>query len=79
MLYFNLSQIMQTRLPVTVLSQILRNPLGKKNVPGVCAIHDSLGDVHSRASDIRPVIDVPNRVHRTAMNPHAQVNMRMIL
>ena len=70
-LYFYLAQIMEPRFPVTVLSQILGHPLGKKNVPVVCAIHDSLSDIHSCASDIRSVIDVRNWIHRTAVNPHA--------
>ena len=64
---------------MSVLREVLGNPLGEKNVAGVCQVHDSLSDVRPCTGDICFVIYVGNNVDGTAVNPHPQVNMLMIL
>src|SRR5207248_1251985 len=38
-LYFALAQIVQVRLPMPVLGQIVGHVSGQKNMPGIAAIH----------------------------------------
>src|SRR5438128_1550883 len=47
MLYLALAQIVQVRLPVPVLGQILRHMPGQKNMSRIAAIQHPLGDVDS--------------------------------
>ena len=49
---FKFAQFLQTRPPLRILLEVVRHALGKKNVPGVAAVHHPLGDVNARASDI---------------------------
>src|SRR5207249_6785374 len=46
-LYLTLPEIMQVRLPVAVLGQVVGHMPGQKNVPRIAAIHYPLGDIDS--------------------------------
>jgi hypothetical protein len=42
---FAFTKIMQARLPMPVLAQVLRHVRGQKNVPGIAAIQYSLRNI----------------------------------
>ena len=46
-LHFALAQIVQVRLPVSILGQIFRHVRGQKNMAGIAAIQHSLGNIDS--------------------------------
>src|SRR5205823_10963804 len=46
-LYLTLTQIMQVRLPVALLGQVVGHMPGQKNVPRIAAIHYPLRDLDS--------------------------------
>ena len=46
---------------------------------GIAAIEHSLGDIDSRACQCRLVVNVLDSIDRTAVNPHPDLNVRMIL
>src|SRR6266568_7820783 len=78
-LHFALAQIVQVRLPVPVLGQILCHMLGQKNMPGITTIHDALCDVESRPCHVRFVVNIPDRSDGAAVNSHTQLDAGMIL
>ena len=45
--HFALAQIVQVRLPMPVLGQIVGHMPGQKNMPGIAAIHHPLRDIDS--------------------------------
>ena len=53
--YFAFSEIMEVRLPMSVLLQIFGDAFREENVSGVAAIHHALGHVNARAGDVRPL------------------------
>jgi hypothetical protein len=79
MFHFALAQIVQVRLPVTVLGQVVCQMLRNKYMASISAIHDTLRDVDPCSSDIRPVVDIDGLIDWAAVNSHAYPDMRMIL
>ena len=77
MLYFDFAQIVQALLPLAILRQVVGDSLGKKNVAGIATIHDSLRNIDPSASDIRSIVHIGNAADRTAVNAHAQLQLRM--
>jgi hypothetical protein len=57
-LHLTLAQIVQVRLPVPVLGQILRHVPGQKNMPGIAAIQHPLRDIYSRSCKVCFVVDI---------------------
>src|SRR4029453_14404806 len=47
-----LAQIVQVRLPVAIARQVFGHMRGQKNVSGISAIQNPLGDVDSRSSKV---------------------------
>src|SRR4029453_14718470 len=78
-LHLPLAQIVQVRLPVPVLSQILRHVPGQKNMPGIAAIQHPLRDIYSRSCKVRFVVHIGDSVNRATVNSHPHLNTRMIL
>ena len=79
MLHFALAQIVQARLPMPVLAQVLRHVRGQKNMPGIAAIQHSLRNIDSRTGYVRFLVNINDSVDRTAVNSHPQPDLRMIL
>ena len=79
MLHFTLSQIVQMRLPMSVLFEIFGDMFGQQDVTGVAAVHYSLRHVDSSPGDIRPLVDINNSADRTAVYAHAQPQFWMFL
>jgi hypothetical protein len=73
------AQIVQTSLPVPILSQIFRNMCGQKNMSRIATIQDSLRHIDSRPCHVRFLINIRDSVDRTAVNSHPQLDARMIL
>ena len=79
MLHFALAQIVQTRLPLAILLEVLRNPSRKEDVTGITAIHHPLRHVDPGAGDVGPPTHVGHFAHRAAMNSHSHRDLRMLL
>src|SRR5213082_3860480 len=52
MLYLPLAEVVQVRLPVTVLSQVVHHMFGQENMSGITAIHYPLRNIDSGSSYI---------------------------
>ena len=74
MFHFELTELMQVRVPARIRREIVRDPLGQKNVVRITAVHHPLGYVHPGPSEIRTVVYIHDFVDRPAVNPHAQRN-----
>ena len=77
--HFTLAEIMQIRLPVIVLLQILGRVFRNQDVTGVATIHHALRDVDAGTGNVRPLVYVDNLAHRSTVNSHSQLNVRMAL
>ena len=77
MFYFHFAQIVQPRLPLPIVHEIVRHSLRKKNVSGVSAIHDALRDVYSSAGNVGLLIQVSDFIYRAAVNSHSQPQLRL--
>src|SRR5439155_20572579 len=77
-LYFTLTQIVQARLPVSILGQIFRHVRGQKNMPGIPAIQHPLRDIDSRPGYDRFVVNIGDSMDWAAVNAHPHLNMRII-
>ena len=79
MLYGALAQIMKICAPLARVRQIFGDPLGKKDVPCIAAIHHPLCNVNSSACNVRSTIDIPNFIDRPAVNSHPKLQLRILL
>ena len=70
-LYFPLPEVVQVRLPVAVLSEVVRHMLGQENMSGVAAIHYPLSHVDSGSSYIGAVIHIGDLIDRATVNAHS--------
>ena len=70
MLHFARAQIVEISPPVAYFGQIFHNVGRQKNVSGIAAVKHPLGDIDSRARDIRLLVNVYDAIHRTTMNSH---------
>src|ERR1700693_6480305 len=66
----HIPEIVQIGLPPARLGQIIRHPFGNKDVPGVSAIHDSLGDIDPSPGNVFALVDVGHVVDWSAVNSH---------
>ena len=78
-LHFTLTQIVQARLPVSILGQIFRHVCGQKNMPCIATIQHPLRDIDSRSCKVRFVVNIGDPIDRAAVNSHPHLNMRMPL
>src|SRR6202011_2712483 len=78
-LHFALAQVVQVGPPMAILGEIFRHAFREKNMSGVAAIHDALGDVDAGPGDVRPLIYVGHSVDRSAVNAHANLQFGVIL
>ena len=78
MFYFVFAQIVQIRLPVSILRQIVGDMLRQENVASIAAVHDALGYVNSRPGNIERVVNVSNLIDRPAVNSHSQTNIGIL-
>ena len=76
MFYPRIPNVMQGFSPVANLSKEVRRLFRNKNMSGIAAIHDPLGNVHASSSHIQIGIDVSNLIDRSRMNPHAEADCR---
>ena len=53
---FAFAEFVQMRLPVSVMTEILRDALRKQNVSGIATIHHALRHVDAYAGDIGPLV-----------------------
>ena len=74
-----LAEVVQERLPVTILREVVGDAFGKKDVAGIATIHHSLCDVDSGSSDVRLIVDVGDSVDRAAVDPHANLKAGPLL
>src|SRR5207248_9608348 len=70
MFHLALSQIMEAGLPVIVLLEIFGDVFRNKDMPGVAAIHDALGQVNARTGNVGALIHIGDFIHRPAVNAH---------
>jgi hypothetical protein len=75
---FAFTEIMEGRLPMPVLAQVLRDMRGQKNMTSIAAIHHALRNIDSRAGYVRFLINIRDSVDRTAVNSHPNLDLRMI-
>src|SRR4030095_1696917 len=78
-LYFELAEIAQVRLPMPVSREVVGDMFGKKNVVGVAAIHHPLRNVDPGTGDVHCVIHVTDLINRPAVNSHSQTEARRFL
>src|SRR5438105_15838806 len=52
---------------------------GRKNMPGIAAIHDALCHVDPPSRDVRLVVNIGDLIHWAAVHSHPQLDMRMLL
>jgi hypothetical protein len=76
---FAFTEIMQARLPMPVLAQVLRHVRGQENMSGIAAIHDALRQINSRTGYVRFLVYIRDSVDRTAVNSHPQQDLRLLL
>src|SRR5436190_24212623 len=62
---------------MAVLFQILRHMLADEDVAGITTIHHPLRDVDSSSRDIGATTYVYHAANRAAMDPHAQLQLRV--
>ena len=72
-----LAQVMQVRLPLPVVLQILGDMPGEKDVSGISAIHHPLRGIDPGASNIYSIVDISNLIDRSTVNAHSQLQLRM--
>ena len=78
-LHLTLAKIVEVRLPVPVLGQIVRYMFGQKNMPGIAAIQNPLRDVDSRPCHVCFLVNIGHSINRAAVNSHPQLDVRMLL
>ena len=76
---FAFTEIMQARLPMPVLAQVLRDVRRQKNMSGIAAIHHALRNIDSGTGYVRFLINIRDSVDGTAVDSHPQLDGRMIL
>src|SRR4029077_532833 len=79
MLYLAFTQIVQVRLPMSVLLQIFGDMPGEENVTGITTVHHPLGHVDSGTGDICALVDINHAANRSTVHTHAHAKLRMIL
>ncbi len=79
MLYLAIAEIVQERLPVPVLGEIIRHAPREQDVPGVTAIHHPLRSVNSAAGDIGALVYIRDLVDGPTVNSHAHPNLPVSL
>ena len=78
-LHFAVAQVVQVFAPLAILLQIVGDTFREQNVAGVATVHDSLRHVDAGAGDIRPLADIDDTTHRSAVDSHPHLQIRMIL
>ncbi len=74
---FEIAELMQVRLPATVLRKIIGHAFGKENVTGITAIHHPLRDVDAGAGDVLALVHIGHVMDRAAVNSHAHGQTRL--
>ena len=59
-LHFALAQIVQVRLPVPVLGEVVCHMPGQKNMSRIAAIQHPLGDIYSRSCKVCFIVYIPD-------------------
>jgi len=78
-LHLTLAQIVEVRLPVPVLGQIVRYMFGQNNMPGIAALQNPLRDVDSCPCHVCFLVNIGHSIDRAAVNSHPQLDVRMLL
>src|SRR5437867_10244893 len=78
-LHLTLAEIVQERLPLPVLRQILRHMPRQKNMPGIAAIQHPLRDIDSGPCNVWLVVHIGDPIDRATVNSHPHLDVRMIL
>ena len=76
MLNFAFAEIVQVRLPVAILCQIVRHMFGKQNVTRAAAVHYPLGNVDSSTGHVDLIVHVAHLINRPTVNSHPDLNLR---
>ena len=71
------SHVVEACLPFGILLQVFREAFGQQNMTGIPARHDTLRDVNSSSCQIGLVVYIRDRIDGSAVNPHAQLQLRM--
>src|SRR5438477_9737413 len=64
-------------LPMAVLFQVLGHMFRDEDMPGITAIHHSLGDVDSGTRYVGATTYVNHTTDRSAVHPHPQLELRV--
>jgi hypothetical protein len=68
---FEITELVKIMLPAAILRKIIRHAFGKKDVPGIAAIHYSLRDVNPSAGNVGALVHILDLMHRSTVNAHA--------
>src|SRR5947208_379302 len=79
MLRFERTKIVQAWSPLFVFPEIFGDVFGEKNMTGVAAIHHSLSNVKTRASEIGSFIYIDHAADWPAVDSHPKLQARMFL
>ena len=77
-LHFAFAGFVQKRTPLRVVLQVVGDTFREQNVSGVATIHYPLGDVNTRAGDVRLLVQVRDFVNGAAVNSHAHPQLGML-
>src|SRR6266480_6207582 len=69
--YFPLAEVVQVRLPVAILSEVVRHMFGQQNMSGIAAIHYPLRHVDSGSRYVGAVIHIADLIDRATVNAHS--------
>ena len=78
MFHLHIAQLVQVRLPLTVLSEVVGHSSGKKNVAGVATIHHPLREIDAGSGHVRPIVHITDFIDRAAINAHTHLQLRML-
>ena len=76
---FAFAEVMQIRLPLSVLLQIFRGPPGDKDVACIPAIHHPLRHVDSRTRYVGTIVNIGKPAYWAAVDTHPRTEFLMTL
>src|SRR6266852_7748015 len=77
--HVNFAKLVQVRMPMAVLRQVLCHPLGDKDVSRVAQSHHPLCNINSNSSHVPLIVNVPNLIDGPTVDTHPQTKVGMVL
>src|SRR4029453_19071770 len=75
---FAFAEVVQGRLPMSILIKIFGDTLEKQDVSRIPAVHHPLRQVNPRTSDIGALVHIDHAADWAAMHPHPELQLRML-